>query len=129
MIIKFKMSEKSKRQFSPLKPGWYQVEIFDAVMDRASTGTEFLNIGFKVQTPKEESGQCTWGNFYFTEDATWKIAALQNAIGMEPGSEFDTEDLIGKTLRIRLKDEEDLQGNPRNEVVAFRKLPLEKAPF
>ena len=129
MKIKFKMSEKSKRQFSPLNPGWYPVEIFDAVMDRASTGTEFLNIEFKVQKPKEESGQSIWGNFYLSEDATWKIAALQNAIGVEPGSEFDTEDLIGKTLRIRLQEKEDLQGNPRNEVVAFRQLPLEKAPF
>ncbi len=139
MKVSLNISEKSLKQYSPINPGWYEVEIFDAQVDQASTGTVFLNIEFKIQAPDEFKGRSTWGIFYLTENASWKITALQSAIGMEPGSDFYTDDLVGKTLRIRLKEVEDQEGNPKLEVSAFRRLKnnpvgfakpaTEEAPF
>jgi Protein of unknown function (DUF669) len=129
MLITPNIPEKSLNQFTPINPGWYEAEIFDAQVNQASTGTEFLNIEFKIQAPENFKGRSTWGVFYLTENASWKIATLQNGIGMEPGKKFHTNELVGKTLRIRLKEVEDQEGNPKIEVSAFRRLKNNPVEF
>lgn len=129
MKIPIRFSESAKRTFNPVPPRWYNVEISDAVLDQAITGTEFLNVEFKIFDPVDYENRRIWTNFYLTEEASWRLAALQNAVGIEPGSENTTEDFIGKRLRIRVKEVEDQEGNLKSEVVAFRRLPSEKVPF
>jgi hypothetical protein len=116
----FKSSDPSENSYKPIPPGVYDARIFGMDYGQASTGTACLNVEYEILGPTNE-GRHIWNNLYFTEKASWKYAGFCAAIGITPTEELETRDLLGKPLRIVVKEVIGQDGNPRSEVVGFRK--------
>jgi hypothetical protein len=116
----FNSNTQSGSTLQPISPGVYEAKIFSMEPGQASTGTQCLNIEFEILGPTHE-GRHAWGNLYFTEKASWKTGALCNAVGITPSGELETRDLLGKKLRITVKEVVGADGNLRSEAMGFRK--------
>jgi len=121
MKFKTNLSDYDPESFDPVPNGYYDAEIVAVSQERASTGTEYLNIEFVILGPTHE-GRHVWANVFLTEKARWKLAALLSATGIGMVDDLDTDQLIGNELRIRVKQVDDSFGDSRSEVVGFRKL-------
>ncbi len=129
MLVNTNLSDFDPRSFDPIPDGYYEAEVFNVTHEKASTGTAYLNAEFVVLGPTH-TGRHVWANIYLTENARWKLAALLNAVGLGLVDELDTAQLMGTTLRIRVKTVDDTDGNSRQEVVGFRKLKADNiVPF
>ncbi len=117
-----------KKNFAPVPPGFYEVEIFDAATDQALTGTDFINVDFLI-VQGEYSNRHLWTHLYLTDKAMWKVEALLNAVGLKPSDDLKTDDLIGKRLRVRVRHGQDQDGNVKVEVIAFRRSNVDPIPF
>ncbi len=121
MRISTNLSTYKAPEFESVQPGVYTAEIVDVQPQRASTGTSMLNVEFEIVGPSEK-GRHVWAGVFLTDKARWKLAALLNAVNVGLVDELDTAELVGRRLRIRVK-EVDGEGQLRTEAVAFRKLP------
>jgi hypothetical protein len=119
-------SRESSSQFEIISTGLYEAKIFSLELGNASTGTPFLNIEFEILGP-DYAGRHVWANLYLTEKASWKLASLCNAIGVNVDEELETKDFLGKHLRLYVKEIEDPNGNIRAEATGFRKLKANQA--
>jgi hypothetical protein len=130
MKFKTNFSEEATRtqSFDPIPPGIYQASVFGVFPSKASTGTEYLNIEFEILGPSHQ-GRHIWANIYLTDKAGWKLSAFCHAVGVEPCSEMDTSDFLGRPLLIVVKEIESADGNPRTEAAGFRKLKKADVPF
>ena len=129
MKFKTNLSDYDPESFDPVPNGYYDAEIVAVSQERASTGTEYLNIEFVILGPTHE-GRHVWANIFLTKKARWKLAALLSATGIGLVDDLDTDQLIGKDLRIRVKQVDDPAGDSRQEVVGFRKLKSDNVvPF
>jgi hypothetical protein len=124
----FKSGEQSVNPFDLIPPGIYSAEIFGMDYSQASTGTACLNIEFVVLGPSHE-GRHVWTNLYLTEKAGWKYASLCAAAGITAADELETKELLGKQLRIVVKEVTGPDGTPRSEAVGFRKSKSVPVPF
>ena len=101
-------------------PGTYDAKIVAVTNEMASTGTEFLTIDCELVGPTEV-GHHVWGNIFLTQPARWKTAALLTAVGLPLTDQLETDDLIGKKLRIVVKPLKSQYGTITSEIVNFRK--------
>ena len=127
MIIETNLSTYEPPEFDKVPAGFYEAQIVSASPETASTGTPFLTVEFEILGPTE-SGRHVWANFYLTEGARWKLAMLVSSVGLPHKDQLETDDLIGKKLRIVVKDS-DSSFSTTSEAVHFRKLVTEKVPF
>ena len=129
MLIKTNISNNNKapNQFDLISTGFYEAQIFNLDSGQASTGTQFLNVEFEILGPSYK-GRHVWTNIYLTEKANWKLASLCNAIDIRFGEEIETQEFLGRKLRLNVKDVEDPNGNIRAEAVGFRKLKANLLP-
>jgi hypothetical protein len=106
--------------FPPIPAGRYEVEIVEACLERALTGTEFINVDFRILHPAQQ-GRHVWTKLFLTEAASWRLAALLNAIGEPLTDDVETECWLGKRLIITVTVKDDAEGVERNEVQRFAK--------
>lgn len=129
MKLSVGLSNFDPKSFNPIPEGYYDAKIVAVSQERASTGTEYLNIDTVILAPTHE-GRHVWANIFLTEKAKWKLAALLSATGIGLVDDLDTDQLLGKDLRIRVKQVDDPAGDSRQEVVGFRKLKSDNVvPF
>ena len=129
MIVETNLSGFDPKSFNPIPDGYYEAQVVDVSLENASTGTAFLNIEFAILGPTQVDRH-VWANLYLTEKARWKLAALVNAVGLGMVDKLDTNQLIGKKVRIRIKKADDSFGDSRPDVVGFRKPKSESVvPF
>jgi hypothetical protein len=100
-----------------VEPGDYQVEVIDAIETVSKGGHEMIEL--KLRT---SAGSLLFDFLVFIPTAFWKIDAFRRALGHEVVQgepvELAAEDLIGRTLRARLKVEE-FNGRANNKVEAW----------
>ena len=128
MIVDTKLGSYEPPDSREVPAGLYEAQILGVRHEMASTGTLFLNVEFEILGPTE-SGRHVWANFYLTEAARWKLAALLNAVELPLDDQLETDSLIGRKLRIRVKELESPSGTTRSEAVAFLRLLTEPIPF
>ena len=116
--IYFKSSDDSGTSFEPIPPGIYEAKVFGMDYGQANTGTHCQNIEFENLGPTHE-GRHMWPNLYLTEKASWKFGGLCGAVEIAPTEELETKDLLGKSLRIGVKEVEGSDGSPRSDMVGF----------
>ena len=126
MFIDTGLADFDPKVFDPIPKGYYEAEIIKITQEHASTGTAYLNVEFEILGPTH-AGRHMWANIYLTDKARWKLAALVNAAGLGMVDELDTDLLIGKRLRIAVKNIDDPEAGNRSEVVGFQKLKSEDA--
>ena len=126
MFIETGLADFDPKVFDPIPKGYYEAEIIKITQEHASTGTAYLNVEFEILGPTH-AGRHMWANIYLTDKARWKLAALVNAAGLGMVDELDTDLLIGKRLRIAVKNIDDPEAGNRSEVVGFQKLKSEDA--
>ena len=126
MFIETGLADFDPKVFDPIPKGYYDAEIINITQEHASTGTAYLNVEFEILGPTH-AGRHMWANIYLTDKARWKLAALVNAAGLGMVDELDTDLLIGKRLRIAVKNIDDPEAGNRSEVVGFQKLKSEDA--
>ena len=127
MIIETNLSSYEPPEFDRVLAGVYEAQIVTASRETASTGTPYLNVEFEIVGPTEV-GRHVWANCYLTEGARWKLAMLLNAVGLPQEDQLETDNLIGKKLRIVVKDSDSTFGTT-SEAVHFRRLVTETVPF
>lgn len=127
MQIKTNLSTYEPPEFDQVSAGVYAAQIVSASPETASTGNLYLNVEFEITGPTEV-GRHVWANFYLTEKARWKIAMLVSAVGLPQEDQLETDHLIGKKLRIVVKDSDSSFGT-NSEAVHFRRLVTETVPF
>ena len=98
-------------------PGYYQVEVIDAIETVSKTGHEMIELKLKTLL-----GSYLYDFLVFIPNAFWKIDSFRAATGEEVSPEQEVEiiadDLIGRTGKARLTVEE-YNGKKRNKVVAW----------
>src|SRR5262245_49518972 len=123
--MKIKLNGYHENSFDDFLPeGDYTVEIVDASLQEASTGTQFLKAVFRLlEGPLRD--RTTASNYYLTPKAHWKLKSLLNAIDVKANdaSELETDQMLGRTLRIRIQQTKDETGySVRSEVVKTMRL-------
>ena len=112
-----------------LPEGDYTVEIVEAGLQEASTGTEFLKVVFRVvEGPLKD--HMVADHYYLTKKAYWKLHLLLNAIEVKvtDASELETAQMLGRTLRIRIHENKDENGySVKSEVTKTMRLDTFKA--
>lgn len=106
-------SNIEKRDFSPLEPGKYELEI-EAVEDKVSSkGNDMMVVTFK----EPNSGKKIWNNYTFTDSSMFKVQELLDAVGIDTSAvvDFDNEDLIGVGVLAEVSQEE-YNGKTRNRI-------------
>lgn len=126
MFIDTGLADFDPKVFDPIPKEYYDAEIIKITQEHASTGTAYLNVEFEILGPTH-AGRHMWANIYLTDKARWKLAALVSAAGLGMVDELDTDLLIGKRLRIAVKNIDDPEAGNRSEVVGFQTLKSEDA--
>ncbi len=107
-----------------VEAGDYVVEVIGAVDSISQKGNEMIELTLRV----EPSETLLYDFLVFTENAYWKIDAFRAAIGdkvtVDQEVEIITDELVGRTGRVRLTIEE-YEGRKRNKVSAWL-VPQEK---
>jgi hypothetical protein len=107
-----------------LSEGDYNAEVIEASPHKASTGTEFLMVVFRVLDGPEKD-RTVVSNYYLTQKAYWRLQSLLNAISVRVSdtSEVETAQMLGQTLRIRVSEIKGENGYPaKSEVVKTMRL-------
>ena len=120
MKINTQLKDFDTKTFEPIPDGYYEAEVVSVTHEKASTGTAYLNVELVILGPTHE-GRHLWGKVFLTEPARWKLASLLNATGLGLVDELETNQLIGKTVCIRVKQVDDPDRGSRSEVVGYRK--------
>jgi hypothetical protein len=115
---------KSDRNFEPLPEGWYTATITQADM-KSSPGKERLNIRYDIVGPTHQ-GRVVFGGLNMTNPnpdseriSREQFGQILMALGMARCE--DTDELIGKTLNIKLKIREASGGyDASNDVKAWK---------
>ena len=120
MKIQTNLSDYKQQQLEPVPAGTYDTEIVGVDEGSASTGTPYLSIEMKIDEPACV-GRHVWANVFLTDAARWKLAQLISAAGLELTDELDTEDLLGRQIRIKVREITDQDGLADTEVHSFRR--------
>jgi len=124
--------KKETRQ-NPIYPnGTYKVKLDSYERVTASTGTRQIRWRAEIVEPKEHTGRTIIEHTALTEKALWKVANLVYGFGIDTmklgnmsteSSAFDEvcRACKGRTAYWRNEQGTDLKGNPKNEIVEFRR--------
>lgn len=113
------------RDYSAMPAGPYDAEITNAEVKTTKAGTgQYLEVEYSVISPEPYAKRKVWSRINLVnsnEDAERigrsELAALCNAVSMPRLN--DSDQLLGKILRIRLKVDRRDPANPRNDVTGW----------
>lgn len=116
---------KSDRNFDPLPPGWYDVRITEGEVKQTKAGTgSYLKLRYDVEGPTHQ-GRVVFGNLNLRNPnpeaeriGAQQMGELLRAVGMARLE--DSDQLIGKTMSVKLSVKESEQYGASNEVKAFK---------
>lgn len=116
--------------FDPLPPGWYAMRIIGAELVPNEKAGEMLKLTHEIDEEKhpEYAGRLVWSNLCINhpnetprEIARRTLSAIAHAIAVL--NITDTNDLLGRSLRVKLKAMPAKDGyDARNEVSGYRSL-------
>ena len=118
---------QSTNNFDPLPPGWYEVSITDAEIRKTKAGTgSYIAVRYDVIGPTHQ-GRVVFRNLNIRnpnpkseEIGRQQLGDLMRAIGVPRLT--DTDQLIGGSLKIKLKIREQEGYDPSNDVSGFKAL-------
>lgn len=101
-----------------VKPGLYPVKIKDVELKEAkSSGNEMLALIYEIQGG-DHDGRVLYDYIVLDDASAFRLAALQDALGLKRKTELDTDKLVGKKLQVRTvvqkSDEYGEQARVRN---------------
>ena len=116
---------KSDRDFSPLPDGWYAVTISEADLKQTKAGNgQYIKMRLDVTGPSHQ-GRVVFSNINIRnpnpkaeEIGNQQLGELLRAIGL-PKIE-DTDQLIGRSLSVKLVTRSSEQYGDQNEVKAYK---------
>jgi len=108
MEINFHVSEEDLERNTgggTFGPGNYEFQVGDAFLFASSKKTP----GIKLTLLASHEGRDykVFDNLWLTEPSKWRYARFLDAIGLDPTESLDTDDLMGKVGRFRVKAKED----------------------
>jgi hypothetical protein len=118
---------ESSKNFSPLPAGWYTANISEAEIKQTKAGTgEYISVKYSITGPTHE-GRGVYGNVNIKnptpkaeEIGRRQLGEIMRAIGL---ARIDnTDQLIGKSLSIKLEVKLSEQYGDGNEVKGFKAL-------
>src|ERR1044072_129212 len=97
--------ERSREFDTPIPVGVYKMVVSNAVKKKSkSSGNDMLEL--ELEVPKgEHKGRKVWEYIVLDENSDWKVAQLIDALGMKEKGTLDTDKLIGKSVKVRVKHE------------------------
>jgi hypothetical protein len=111
MLITPDLSEVS----TPISAGTYKVRIVKAVPGEYKTGLKYINWHmetFESEDAKDD-GRYIFNKTPYTGKAAFRMADMwRAALGKELEGKFDTEQLLGKEIKVVVVDGTDQEGNP-----------------
>lgn len=132
-------SAPSDRSYDAIPPGWYAALIEEAEVRSTQKGGKGVSVQFSLLDARYENRKVfTFLNLVndnpkAVEIGQRELAALGDAVGLVKVTK--TEELINKTLDVRLKVRKRDDGDTDNDVAAFAKIgtkssdqPASKAP-
>lgn len=123
------LESKSTGSLGPIPAGSYNATVFDikeeTVRSGPNEGKPRFNVQFRLSEGAYENRRVfSYVPLYVANDA-WKAAAFFKSLGYDiKAGNFkvpEVNDLLGKSIGVRVKVGEDLNGQPRNEVSGFDK--------
>jgi hypothetical protein len=123
--MKIKLNDYQESSLDDFLPeGDYPVEIVEASEEKARTGTKSLRVVFRILEGPFKDHE-TASHYYLTQNAYWKLRSLLKAIDVKvsPESEIDTAEMLGRTLRIHVQENKDVNGySVKSEVTKTMRL-------
>lgn len=119
-------SAPSDRSFDAIPPGWYPAMVEVAEVRSTQKGGKGVSVQFTILDERHENRKVfkflnvVNDNPKAVEIAQRDLAALGDAVGLVRVTK--TEELINKTLDVRLKVRKRDDGDTDNEVTAFAKI-------
>ena len=120
--MKYTSSNEAPKSYH-LPAGDYSVTIVEAseTVSR-STGADMIKLTLDAESPDGTQSTTVFDYLVASASSVWKIDAFRRALGFEVVQgepvELAAEDLVGRTLRARLKVEE-FNGRANNKVEAW----------
>jgi len=109
MEIEFKLNEEEmdikENTGTKFGPGNYAFRVGDATLIQSSKGTPGLKLTLLVDHNDAEFK--VFDDVWLTRDAAWKYARLMNCIDLDGTKSLDTEDLLSREGKIRLRKKKD----------------------
>lgn len=112
---------QSERKSTPLPVGIYQVEIIEAEVKQSTNGNPCLYCTYVVDAPEDFKNRRLWDVFSLSHDVG-KARLLEMAIACghpTPRKLSDTDELLHKTMKIKVKIEQKGDFEPRNKVSSY----------
>ena len=120
--------ESYEKEFVPVEPGVYEVEVVNAlrVEKAASSGNNVIKVELKILTEGEEEGKTIFENLALTKKSYYRFYQFARACGHskeEITEGIDIANLQGVTLQVRTKQQtSEYQGETRIKPVVARYL-------
>ena len=101
----------------PVPPGWYTVVVQKATDKMTKNNDEMISLQFEIIDEGDFKGEKVFTNLVFSGDALpgVKFALEQMGMALEDDVDFDSEELVGRTVKIKTRMGE-YQGQKRPEV-------------
>jgi len=123
----------SDRNYEVVPAGWYVAQITDAEIKDTKRGDgKYIKIRYDIQGPNHQ-GRVVFGNLNVNNPnpAAEKIGRQQlgdimRSVGMS--NVTDTDELLGKTMQIKIDIRDSEQYGPSNEVKAWKALSAGMVP-
>lgn len=118
---------KSEKNYAPLPAGWYSATITEAEIKQTKAGTgEYISVKYSITGPTHQ-GRGIYGNLNIKnpspkaeEIGRQQLGEIMRAIGLARVD--NTDQLIGKSLSIKLEVKLSEQYGDGNEVKGFKAL-------
>ena len=118
---------KSEKNYAPLPAGWYSATITEAEIKQTKAGTgEYISVKYSITGPTHQ-GRGIYGNLNIKnsspkaeEIGRQQLGEIMRAIGLARVD--NTDQLIGKSLSIKLSVKSSEQYGDDNEVKGFKAL-------
>ena len=115
--------------FKPLEPGTYRARIISAVPKKSQKGNPMVEVTLKVQNGDKEITRKAWpllkgpGAFMFDQllRASGHEAVADQIKVPGSGVQFDTDELQGVELQVRVENELDDKDSVRDAIKGFLK--------
>lgn len=119
--------EQAGNDFEIVKPGEYEVTVFNYEMSTASSGNQRITVDYEIRSDVDQPSQgqkILYDNFTVTEKAMWRFQQVSKAAQFPNGLEFKSykewaDTLLGKPLRL-VVGEREYNGKKYPEVKAFK---------
>jgi len=115
-----------KTNFEPIPGGTVLVSVTTAEATTSSNGKEMIRARLAVIAPEQYARRVIFTNFTIQENAMWALENFMNAIGIDTPDaedtaaraefELDTDDFLGKELKVGIAIEQNPGFNAQNVV-------------